>query len=75
MQKNIANNVFEVLFASLMVWEGLGIWRLQDLFSPPIKYRLMEKMGEKIDVAFSYKVQDPRVVWEKLARRVRELNP
>ena len=39
------------------------------------QYRLMECIGDRVDVAYSYKVQDPRVVWKALSKRLQELNP
>ena len=38
-------------------------------------YRLMERIGDKKDVAYSFKVKDPKEVWQSLAKRLKELNP
>ena len=39
------------------------------------QYRLIECIGDKHDVAYSFKVNDPKEVWKDLAKRLRELNP
>ena len=38
-------------------------------------FRFMEQMGDRVDVSYSFKVQDPKEVWEVLAKKLRELNP
>ena len=38
-------------------------------------YRLMERIGDKQDKAYSFKVKCPKEVWETLAKRLKELNP
>ena len=38
-------------------------------------YGLMQQMGDRCDVKFSFKSNDPREVWEALAKRLQELNP
>ena len=38
-------------------------------------FRLMEQMGDRVDVSYSFKVQDPKEVWKVLAKKLRELNP
>ena len=39
------------------------------------KYRLMERIGDRVDKAYSFKVRDPKEVWKDLAKRLKELNP
>ena len=39
------------------------------------QYRLMECIGDRYDVAYSFKAKDPKEVWKDLAKRLRELNP
>ena len=39
------------------------------------KYRLLERIGDKQDKAYSFKVKDPKEVWKTLAKRLKELNP
>ena len=39
------------------------------------QFRLMEQMGDRVDVSYSFKVKDPKEVWKVLAKRLRELNP
>ena len=38
-------------------------------------YRLMEQMGDRCDVSFSFKTKDPKEVWKVIATRLKELNP
>ena len=37
--------------------------------------RLMERIGDKQDEAYIFKVKDPKEVWKTLAKRLKELNP
>ena len=39
------------------------------------QFGLMEQMGDRVDVSYSFKVKDPKEVWKVLAKRLRELNP
>ena len=39
------------------------------------QFRLMQQMGDRNDVSYSFKVKDPKEVWKVLAKRLRELNP
>ena len=39
------------------------------------KYRLLERIGDKQDKAYSFKVKDPKEVWKTIAKRLKELNP
>ena len=39
------------------------------------QFRLMESIGDRQDVAYSFKVKDPKEVWKTLAKRLKELNP
>ena len=38
-------------------------------------YRLIQQMGDRCDVNFSFKSKDPKEVWKMLAMRLKELNP
>ena len=39
------------------------------------EYRLMEQIGDRADKAYSFKVKDPKEVWNDLAERLQDLNP
>ena len=39
------------------------------------QFRLMERIRGRQDVAYSFKVKDPKEVWKTLAKRLKELNP
>ena len=39
------------------------------------QFRLMERIGGRQDVAYSFKVKDPKEVWKTLAKRLQELHP
>jgi len=45
------------------------------IYFSPDKYRLMEKLSDKVDKQFSHKACDPKEAWARLAKRVRTLNP
>ena len=39
------------------------------------QFRLMERVGDRQGVAYSFKVKDTKEVWNTLAKRLKELNP
>ena len=39
------------------------------------RFRLLECIGDRQDVSYSYKVEEPKEVWKVLAKRLKELNP
>ncbi len=39
------------------------------------KFRLMERMGDRVDKAFSHKNKDAKEVWKMVVKRLEQLNP
>ena len=65
--------------SSIMVYPGTSraplVYGNSKVYFGKTQFRRMERVGDRQDVAYSFKVKDTKEVWKTLAKRLKELNP